>query len=278
LIEAETRVVIGSAPTIKMTKSWRRVGVLAGLGMGTLLAEAAYAVFRRVPELEGFAANGCVGPVDGDPLLMVVLGDSSCTGPGLNEAAEIWFHLIASKLAQRGHRVTIESFAVGGATSASALQTQLPAAEKLNPDLTLIAIGTNDVTHQVPLSTLARNLDAIVGRMSRVSDLVVVAGIGDLGTVPRLLPPLRQLATRRGRRGDAVQTTVAGRHGAVKADLWGAVAAAFRSDPSIFSVDLFHPAAPGHRVWADAAWEALEPRLASSRKVVDGRFQLASPR
>lgn len=261
-----------------MTKSWRSVGALAALGVGTLLAEAAYAVFRRVPELEGFAANDQVGPVDGDPLLMVVLGDSSCTGPGLNEPAELWFHLIASRLAERGYRVAMESFAVAGATSSSALLTQLPEAEKLNPDLTLIAVGTNDVTHQVPLSTLASNLDEIVARMTQVSDLVVVAGIGDLGTVPRLLPPLRQLATRRGRQADAVQTAVAARHGAIKADLWGAVAEAFRSDPAIFSVDLFHPAAPGHRVWADAAWEALEPHLASSRRVVDGRSQRAPAR
>ena len=98
--------------------------------------------------------------------------------------------------------------------------------------------------------------------MTQVSKRVVVAGVGDLGTVPRLLPPLRQLASRRGRRGDAVQARVAERYGAIKADLWGAAADAFRSDPSIFSPDLFHPAAPGHRVWADAAWEALEPHLA----------------
>lgn len=242
-------------------RSWRGVKALAALGIGTLAAEAAYAVLRKVPFQEEFDASATLGPVDGQPLLMVVVGDSSCTGPGVREPSEIWCHLVAAKIAERGRRVTIKSFALGGATSSSALQTQVPEAETLDADLTFVAIGTNDVIHQVSLATLEKNLDETVRRLSRVSKQVVVAGIGDLGTVPRLLPPLRQLASRRGRRADAVQALVAERHGSIKADLWGAAAEAFRTDRSIFSADLFHPAAPGHLVWAEAAWEALEPHL-----------------
>ena len=227
-----------------------------------MAVEAAYAVLRRVPFQEEFDASGSVGPVDGKPLLIVVVGDSSCTGPGVGEPSEIWCRLVASRIAERGYRVTLKSFAVGGATSSSALQTQVPEAETVDAALTFVAVGTNDVIHQVSLSALEKNLDETVKRLSRVSKQVVVAGIGDLGTVPRLLPPLRQLASRRGRSADAVQARVAERHGAIKADLWGAAAEAFRTDPSIFSADLFHPAAPGHLVWADAAWEALESHLA----------------
>jgi lysophospholipase L1-like esterase len=223
--------------------------------------EAAYAVLRKVPFQEEFDASGSAGPVDGTPLLMVVVGDSSCTGPGVGDRSEIWCSLVAARIAGRGYRVTLKSFALGGATSSTALQTQVPEAETLNADLTFIAVGTNDVIHQVALSTLEKNLDETVRRLSRVSHQVVVAGIGDLGTVPRLLPPLRQLASRRGRKADEVQARVAERHGAIKADLWGAAAEAFRTDPSIFSADFFHPAAPGHLVWADAAWEALESHL-----------------
>lgn len=243
-------------------RSWRVIKAIAAIGVGTLAAEAVYAVFRKVPFQEEFDASGSFGPLDGRPLLMVVLGDSSCTGPGVGNPSEIWCRLVAARIANRGHRVTIRSFAEGGATSSSALRTQVPEAEGLDADLTFIAVGTNDVIHQVALPTLEKNLDETVRRMTKVSNRVVVAGIGDLGTVPRLLPPLRQLASRRGRRADAVQARVAERYGAIKADLWGAAAEAFRSDPSIFSPDRFHPAAPGHRVWADAAWEALEPHLA----------------
>ena len=242
-------------------KSWRGFGALAAVGVGALAIEAAYAVFRKVPIQEEFDASGAVGQTDGTPLLVVVLGDSTCTGPGLTDPSEIWCRLIAARIADLGHHVTVRSFAFGGATSWSVLQQQVPEAEALHPDLTLIAVGTNDVIHQVPLSKLQRNLDEIVRRMAAVSNRVFIAGIGDIGTVPRLLPPLRQLASRRGRRADGVQGWVAKDHGAIKADLWGAAAEAFRSDPSIFSDDLFHPAAPGHRVWADAAWEAIAAHL-----------------
>jgi lysophospholipase L1-like esterase len=243
-------------------RSWRGAKTLAAAGIGALAAEAAYAVLRKVPIQEEFDPSGSLGPLDGRPLLMVVLGDSTCTGPGVRGPSEIWCRLIATRIADRGHRVTIRSFAAGGATSSSVLKTQVPEAEKLTADVTFIAVGTNDVTHQVSLSTLEKNLDETVRRMTQVSSLVLVAGIGDLGTVPRLLPPLRQLASRRGRRADTVQALVAKRHGAIKADLWGAASDAFRTDRSIFSADLFHPTAAGHRVWADAAWEALEPHLA----------------
>jgi lysophospholipase L1-like esterase len=208
-----------------------------------------------------FDASASLGPLDGKPLSIVVVGDSTCTAPGVADPSEIWCRIIASRLAERGHRVTIKSFAVGGATSSSALRAQVPEAEAIDADLTLIAIGTNDVIHQVSLSTLEQNLDEIVKRLTRVGKRVLVAGTGDLGTVPRLLPPLRQLASRRGRLADAVQARVSERHGAIKAELWGAAADAFRTDPSIFSADLFHPTASGHRVWAEAAWEALEPHL-----------------
>jgi lysophospholipase L1-like esterase len=245
-------------------RSMRGITALSAAVMGTLAVEAVYAVRRKLPILDEFDGSGTIGPPDGTPLSMVILGDSSCTGTGVAEPSEIWFRLVAARLADRGYRVTIRSFAVGGARSSNALQTQVPAAEALSPDLTIIAVGTNDVIHQVPLTTLERNLDEIISRMARVSKLVLVAGVGDLGTVPRLLPPLRQLATRRGRRGDFVQARAAQRHGAIKTDLWGAVAEAFRTDPAIFSADLFHPAAPGHRVWAEAAWNALEPHFSGA--------------
>ncbi|MFP3915700.1 MAG: GDSL-type esterase/lipase family protein, partial [Actinomycetota bacterium] len=88
---------------------------------------------------------------------------------------------------------------------------------------------------------------------------VVMSGVGDLGAIPRLAPPLRQMATRRGRRGDQVHARVAERHGAVKADQWRWAAGEFRTRPDVWSPDRFHPNAAGHGIWARTCWEALEP-------------------
>jgi lysophospholipase L1-like esterase len=141
------------------------------------------------------------------------------------------------------------------------LAGQVPEAAALGADLTFISVGTNDLIRQVPLTRIEANLEMIVARMRPVSRIVMLAGIGDLGTIPRLLPPIRHLASRRGQRADRVHARVADRNGALKAEMWGTAAHAFRTQPGIFSPDLFHPTAAGHAVWAEAAWAALESHL-----------------
>ena len=109
---------------------------------------------RKVPFQEEFDASGSAGPIDGPPLLMVVVGDSSCTGPGVGDRSEIWCSLIAARIADRGYRVTLKSFALGGATSSTALQTQVPEAEALNARLVRRAIdmdGTCTGEHGIGL-------------------------------------------------------------------------------------------------------------------------------
>ncbi len=85
-------------------------------------------------------------------------------------------------------------------------------------------------------------------------------GVGDIGTVPRFPAPLDRLATLTGRIADLVHTRVAERNGVAKVDHWGWSATAFR-DPSVFSSDLFHPNAVGHRIWADAVMPEVEQAI-----------------
>jgi lysophospholipase L1-like esterase len=240
----------------------RATGKLAAIGLGALAIEAAYAVLRPAPLLEEFNPSALIGRDDGVPLRLVVLGDSSCTGPGVDLPDEIWSRLLAGRLARAGFKVELVSLATGGATSASVLKEQVPVAQGLKADVTIVSVGTNDLIRRVALRSLESNLDEIVSRMKPVSRIVMLAGIGDLGTIPRLLPPLSQIVTRHARMADVRHARVAQRHSAVKAEQWGKAAEIFRTDRSVFSRDRFHPTATGHRAWADAAWEALEPVLA----------------
>lgn len=240
---------------------WRGARRLAALGAGALLLEAAYAVLRPVPEFDEFDASAEFGEAAAPPLHVTVLGDSTCTGPGLSGPEEIWISLVCQRLAARGRRVVLRSLAEGGATSSGVLASQVPRAADRSSDLTFISVGTNDLIRQVPLPRIEANLEMIVARLRPVSRIVILAGIGDLGTIPRLLPPIRHFASRRGQQGDRVHARVADRHGTLKAEMWGNAAHAFRTQPGIFSADLFHPTAAGHRVWADAAWDVLAPHL-----------------
>jgi lysophospholipase L1-like esterase len=113
----------------------------------------------------------------------------------------------------------------------------------------------------VPLRKFEATLDRLLAIVSAAAKTVLLSGIGDLGTIPRLLPPLRQLMTARARAGNAAQARVAARYGALLADHWGWSRAEFIDNPAMFASDHFHASAGGHAVWAEVVWEALAPWL-----------------
>lgn len=233
---------------------------MAALGGAALAAGAIYAGRRDLPSFEGFDASGDIGDPAKPPLRILVVGDSASTGPGLASPDEIWIRVVARRLSERFF-VRITSLAVGGAKSADVLTGQVPAGINSDADLTFVAVGVNDMLHGVPVATYETNLDAIVIALKPFTRLLVVVGMGDLGTIPRLPTPLDLIVRQRGRQGDQVARRVAQRREVVKPDMWALTAHQFRTNPSIWAPDLFHPSAVGHRVWADAAWVTVQPYL-----------------
>lgn len=235
-----------------------RLAVRGGaLAAATLSTEALVALLWPAPHLVQFDPSGLIG--SGSPVLrLTVVGDSSCTGPGVDRPDEIWVREVARRLSIRLHRrVELQSFAIGGSRSGDVFSNQLAAAVATRPHLALVSVGANDVLKAVPLGVFARNLDRIVTALSAVGAEVVLSGVGDLGTIPRLLPPLRQLVTRRARRADRIHDEVAERHRATKAVQWGWARHQFRTRPDIWSPDQLHPNAAGHWIWAETAWTAV---------------------
>ena len=238
----------------------RAVGRLGVAAAGIVATEAAYAILRPSPTQEEFDASTVIGPPDGIPMSILVMGDSSCTGPGLAHPDEIWVRQTAADIADLDFRVSVDSVAVGGATVGDLLDDQMFRIERERYDVALISIGGNDVLKGSILKTFENDLERLVRLIQERADLVVVSGVGDIGTIPRLLPPLRDLLRARAKRFDAAHARVADRLDVVKADQWASAPGVF-SDPSIFTPDLFHPGAIGHRAWADVATTALQPHL-----------------
>lgn len=237
-------------------------------GVVTFGAELAYAYLWPAPRQPEFDASIYVSGGEGRLLRAVALGDSTLTAPGLTRADDIWIRSVVRDLAtSTGRPVELRSFGVGGSTSADVLANQLPAALAFQPEVAFLSVGANDLIRGMPVARLARNLDQIVGGLRRQGAEVVMSGVGDLGSIPRLAPPLRQMASRLGRRGDRIHAAVADRYGAIKADQWRWAALEFRTRKDVWSSDRFHPNAAGHDIWARVCWEVVEPlasRLASS--------------
>lgn len=238
----------------------RRVALVGATVFG---AELVCAYMWPASRQSHFDASLVVGTRERDTLRVVALGDSTLTAPGLHQVDDVWIRRVMEDLAAAtGRSVSLVSLGAGGATTRDVLRDQLPAALAEAPHLALVSVGANDLIRGVSLRRMERHLDSVVGRLCESGARVVLSGVGDLGSIPRLAPPLRQMASRLGRRGDQVHAIVAERHGATKADQWRWAAQEFRIRKDVWSTDRFHPNAAGHAIWARTCWEAVSPLCA----------------
>lgn len=227
-------------------------------GIAVIGLEMAYAVLRPAPTLEEFDPSGEFGDPSLPPLRVVVLGDSSVTAPGVSGPHEIWVTLICQRLAA-SRRVTLKSFAVGGSMAHDVLAEQLEDAVLFGPDLIFLSVGANDVIKGVPSRRFAMNLDRLVGELADTGAIVIQSGVGVLGTIPRLHPPLSNLMSRRAERFDRIHWKVAGAHGTAVVDQRSDDPTVWNSDRALWAADYFHVSAAGHARWADTAWRTVEP-------------------
>ena len=226
--------------------------LIAG-ALATALFQALRAGYRRdLPTFEGYDPSGDFGSPDHPLIRIVALGDSALTGPGLEEPDDNWLRQVCRAIAT-DHRIELRCLATGGTRAADVLAYQLDAAEAHNPDISFLAVGTNDVTHRTPPRLFAAQLSEIVERLTACSGVVLLPGMGDLGTVPRAAFPLSSLLTTWSALINGIQERAATRHDNVwMIPMRRLTTPAFRRE-DVFSPDKYHPNVAGHTVWAEAA-------------------------
>jgi len=226
------------------------------------------------PDLPSFPnqdPSGTFGDPDLPLLRIVALGDSSITAPGVEDLDATWVRRVARSLAGR-FRVELVSVAVGGAKARDVIEGQLAEAIRLEPDVALVSIGANDALRGGTPTRYRVELQVIVDRLEDSGAAVVVYGMGDMGSIPRLPATLRGWATRRSDAFDRVarEACTRSRH-AIKVHTRGSIRTAFGEDPSLFGGDLFHAGDSGHALFAEAALPAVEAAVALSRATHRGR-------
>ena len=137
---------------------------------------------------------------------------------------------------------------------------QVEPATALGGDIALVSVGGNDALRGERVASFERHLRHVASSLAATFPIVVLSGVGDLGSIPRLPPNFAVLARRRGKLLDAAHKRVAAETGVLVADQWAWAVDRF-ADPAIFSGDLFHPGPEGHRVWAEVAHETLSGAL-----------------
>lgn len=235
-------------------------GALYGLLLGqTKLAR------RRIgePSAAPLDADGTYGAADSAkaPLALVVLGDSGAAGFGVDHPEQTTGAAAANGLCRAlGRPVTLRSLAVVGAQSAH-LQGQINLIGEPWPDLALVIVGANDVTHRIPPGRSVAMLTAAIDRLHEHGVQVVVGTCPDLGTVRPIPHPLRWVARRWSRSLAAAQMVAAVEAGARAVALADLLGPEFDAHPDrMFGPDRFHPSVEGYRALA----EALVPSLADA--------------
>jgi lysophospholipase L1-like esterase len=189
----------------------------------------------------------------GEPLNLVVLGDSTAAGYGASRPRETPGALLATGISRRLSRpVRLHRLAVVGAISAG-LDPQTEAALERKPDLAIIFVGANDVTRRTPNAVAVRHLVNAVRRLRAAGAGVVVGTCPDLGTIQPIQPPLRWMARRWSRQLAAAQTVAVVEAGGWTVSLGDLLGPRFAADPyRMFSSDRFHPSAEGYAAAAVA--------------------------
>jgi lysophospholipase L1-like esterase len=245
----------------------RRLAALAAAGAGGALLSALLA--KQVVRAQARVARRVIGkPLGeqalsadrvykkkyGDPVDLLLLGDSIAAGLGAETPKHTLGAQLARRVAKRTHRaVRLHTAAIVGSET-SVLRAQLaglPAGYAA--DVAVIVVGGNDVTHRVRTSASRKHLAEAVESLQAVGSEVVVGTCPDLGALSAVPQPLRTLAGIASRQLAAAQRDVATELGARAVSLADVVGPFFLAQPDeMFAIDRFHPSGAGYRRTAKA--------------------------
>ena len=187
---------------------------------------------------------------------LAVLGDSIAWGQGAARERDRLASRLTDGLTVRGFDVEAKVFAVPGARS-SGLGAQVGRAVAWQPNLAVVVIGANDLTHFVPPDQAAQELAEAVRRLRAAGVEVVVAPAPDLSSVPYVPVALRATVRSAGEFLRQRQLTAVLGEGGRIADPDQRASRAFATDSSLFSADRFHPSSAGYAVIADSLLPVL---------------------
>jgi lysophospholipase L1-like esterase len=235
---------------------------VGGGGLGMLWAQAMLARHRvGDPRGEPFEVDGTYGvwadagrAARTPPYRLLVVGDSGAAGLGADSPDDTVAVVIARGLALAAGRPVelVNAAVVGAQTSALAAQLEGYLETHPQPDVVMIMVGANDVTHGVRPQVSVRQLREVVGGLVEAGSQVVVACCPDLGTVEPLPNPLRHLGRRLSRTLAAAQELVTTEAGGHPVELGSLLGPEFAARPGeYFSEDRFHPSSVGYRRCAE---------------------------
>lgn len=199
----------------------------------------------------------------GKPLNFVLLGDSTAAGEGTDRSSGIGIKCAQYLAINRPVRFV--NLGISGARLIDVVQKELPEVVALNPDIVLIAAGANDGTHFTSGQEIETQTSELVSflKRNRPNIQIIFTGSPDLGGAHRFYQPLRWFAGTQSDRVNRHIELALKNTNVIFAPLSHNTGAIFRRDPSLLSIDKFHPNKHGYQIWLPTLFRALDEAQAN---------------
>ena len=228
------------------------IDIAARITLFPLLAWQGYATRRRsikLPDATG-RREGVTG--SGPDLHMLIVGDSSAAGVGTSHQEEALLGHMRKRLSQT-NTVHWTLDAVTGATTAETMQRLLDRPAQ-HFDVVSVSLGVNDITTLVPLpiwlKRYRRLLDLLHDKFG--AQVICVSGIPKMEYFPLLPQPLRWVLGAQANRFDRNLRKMI-----VRRPNCRFVEMDFRPDPSLMSIDGYHPGPKIYAAWGGKVFRAI---------------------
>lgn len=198
---------------------------------------------------------------NGKQVKYLVMGDSTVAGQGGDY--QVGLAMATAKHLASDSSVVLLNTAVSGARAADIISDQIKIGIEHNPDIVLIVVGSNDVTHLTSAKSVRVSMNQAIDQLIKknCNVKIVITGSADMGAVPRIPQPLRYLAGVRATQLNRVFIDIADKKQVTFAPIAQKTGPIFRSDRSLFAQDNFHPNTKGYDVWVPVLNAALDDAI-----------------
>lgn len=197
----------------------------------------------------------------GKPLRYLVMGDSTSISQG--GAYENGFAVQSARHLAERYQVTLLNTGISGATARTVREMQLEKSVTYKPDVVLLAVGANDVTHRTDLAAVKADLQAIVDELRKTNPSVIIVFTRSpaVDAVSRFPVGAKQLVRHQVDRFNRSLEPFIARNNLVLAPIAEKTRQAFIDDPSLLAADKFHPNDRGYALWTPVITKALDSAL-----------------
>lgn len=205
----------------------------------------------RLPEAAG-AREGCLGE-RGQPLRLLVLGDSSAAGVGVKRQEDALAGQLALQLSEQ-YQLSWQLVAESGLT-AEQLMGKLDAVLGQQFDCAVLAIGVNDVTARTSERLWLNHMQGVRARLTAEFNVqhIFISAIPSMQHFSALPWPLSDYLGRRARRLNALTDTMASH-----SDDLTFMPMDLGTHPQMLATDGFHPSQQAYTVWAEQLAQGIQ--------------------